>query len=74
MILKYKKLGMLNILIKSLCIIVIAQSTLFSVIAITRIPVGRLTIPMVIVVYLFTLYALTHNYENKLEKIKEENK
>ena len=65
---------MLNILIKTLCTIVIAQATLFSVIAITRIPVGRLTIPMVIVVYLFTLYALTHNYENKLEKIKEENK
>ena len=74
MILKYKKLGMLNILIKSLCTIVIAQATLFSVIAITRIPVGRLTIPMVIVVYLFTLYVLTHNYEKKLEKIREENK
>ena len=74
MILKYKKLGMLNILIKTLCTIVIAQATLFSVIAITRIPVGRLTIPMVIVVYLFTIYVLTHNYENKLDKIKEENK
>ncbi|MEE0865432.1 MAG: hypothetical protein U0L98_01320 [Clostridia bacterium] len=74
MMLKYKKLGMLNILIKTLCTIVIAQVTLFSVIAITRIPVGRLTIPMVIVVYLVTLYTLTHNYENKLDKIGEENK
>ena len=74
MILKYKKIGMLNILVKTLCTIVIAQATLFSVIAITRIPVGRLTIPMVIVVYLATLYTLTHSYENKLDKIKEENK
>mgnify|MGYP002516715009 CR=1 FL=1 len=74
MMLKYKKLGMLNILIKTLCTIVIAQVTLFSVIAITRIPVGRLTIPLVIVVYLVTLYTLTHNYENKLDKIGEENK
>lgn len=74
MMLKYKKLGMLNILIKTICTIVIAQVTLFSVIAITRIPVGRLTIPMVIVVYLVTLYTLTHNYENKLDKIGEENK
>ena len=74
MMLKYKKLGMLNILIKTLCTIVIVQATLFSFIAITRIPVGRLTIPMVVVIYLFTLYVLTHNYENKLDKIKKENK
>ena len=73
MMLKYKKLGMINILIKSLCTIVLAQVTLFSVIAITRIPVGRITMPMVIVVYLTSLYILTHNYENKLDKVKEEN-
>ena len=74
MILKYKKLGMINILVKTLCTIVIAQATLFSVIAITRIPVGRITISMVIVVYLVTLYTLTQNYEKKIDKIKEKNK
>lgn len=74
MILKYKKLGMINILVKTLCTIVIAQATLFSIIAITRIPVGRITISMVIVVYLVTLYTLTQNYEKKIDKIKEKNK
>lgn len=74
MLLKYKKLGMVNVLIKTIGAIVITQVVLFSVIAITRIPVGRLTIPMVIVVYLGTAFALTHDYENKLAKIKEESK
>ena len=72
MILKYKKLGMLNILIKTLCTIVIAQATLFSVIAITRIPVGRLTIPMVIIIYLTSLFIYTGNKEKQLAKIKED--
>lgn len=74
MLLKYKKIGMVNVLIKTIGAIVITQAVLFSAIAITRIPVGRLTIPMVIVVYLGTLFALTHDYENKLAKIKEESK
>lgn len=74
MILRYKKLGLLKIFIKTLCTIVIAQATLFSIIAITRISVGRMTIPMVITVYLATLFILINNFEKKLDKIKEENK
>ena len=44
-------------------------------IAITRIPIGRLTIPMVILVYLLTLFGITTKFEKDLSKKKlEENK
>lgn len=74
MILKYKKLGMINILLTTLITITTTQATLFSLIAITRIPVGRFTIPMVITVFFITLFVLTHNFENKLDKVKEDKK
>lgn len=74
MILKYKKIGMINVFIKTLCMLIIIQVTLFSVIAITRIPVGRLTIPMVIVAYFVSLFVLTHNFEKQLDIIKQKNK
>lgn len=72
MMIRYKKLGAIKILLKTICSIIIAQAALLSIIAITRVPVGRLTIPMVIIVYIVTLFALTNNFENKLTEIKEE--
>lgn len=72
MMIRYKKLGTIKILLKTICSIIIAQAALLSIIAITRVPVGRLTIPMVIIVYIVTLFALTNNFENKLTEIKEE--
>lgn len=74
MILKYKKLGVLKILLKTIFTIVFSQAALFSVIAITRIPVGRFTIPMVITLYLASIFILTHNFEKQLDKVKEDNK
>ena len=72
MILRYKKLGISKVLIETILTIVIPQAVLFSVIAITRIPVGRLTIPMVIIIYLTSLFIYTGNKEKQLAKIKEE--
>ena len=72
MILRYKKLGISKVLIETILTIVIPQAVLFSVIAITRIPVGRLTIPMVIVIYLTSLFIYTGKKERQLTKIKEE--
>lgn len=72
MMLRYKKIGISKVLIKTILTIVIPQAVLFSVIAITRIPVGRLTIPMVIVIYLTSLFIYTCNEEKQLAKIKEE--
>lgn len=72
MMIRYKKLGAIKILLKTICSIVVAQAVLLSIIAITRVPVGRSTIPMVIIVYIVTLFVLTNNLENKLAEIKEE--
>lgn len=75
MAVRYRKIGIGKTLLKTILISVVAQATLLSVIAITRIPVGRLTIPMIVTVYMLTLVGLTTNFENKLEiKKEEENK
>ena len=75
MMVRYRKLGAIKILLKAAFILVIAQATLFSVIAITRIPIGRLTIPLVLVVYVLSLLGVTNCFEKKLaSKKQEENK
>ena len=71
MAIRYRKLGIVKTILKVVIISVVAQATLLGVIAITRIPIGRLTIPMVIVIYMLTLVGLTSNFEKKL---KENNK
>ena len=72
---RYYKLNVVKVIAKSIGIMVLAQVLLFSVIAITRIPIGRLTIPMVILVYLLTLFGITTKFEKDLSKKKlEENK
>ena len=69
---KYIKLGSLKTVLKVTLIIVVSQALLFSVIAITRYPIGRLTIPMVITVYLFTLLVITTKLEKHLKDKKEQ--
>lgn len=68
---RYYKLGIIKTTLKVIAILAITQVELFSIIALTRIPVGRLTIPMVIIVYLITLLGITSNLE-KCNKIKKE--
>lgn len=74
MVIRYRKLGMIKTGVKVVVISIVAQAVLFSVIAITRIPVGRLTIPMMVAVYLFTLLGITNMLEKRLAEKKEENK
>lgn len=74
MAIRYRKIGVLRTLLKTIATSVIAQAVLLSIIAITRIPVGRLTIPMIVTVYMLTLVGLTTNLEKKLEIKKEEEK
>lgn len=70
---RYHKLGIIKTLLKTVGISVLAQLILLSIMAITRIPVGRLTIPMVIIVYMLTLIGITDNFEKKMLKINEDN-
>ena len=73
MAVRYRKLGVIKTLVKTVVISVVAQATLLSVMAITRIPIGIVTIPLVITVYLLTLIGLTSYFEKQLiNKNKEE--
>ena len=72
MMIRYYKLNSIKILLKTIGIVIYTQVILFSIIAITRIPVGRLTIPMVLTVYLLTLFGCTSKFENKLNLKKVE--
>ena len=69
---RYYKLSTVKVVLKSIGILLLSQVLLFSVIAITRIPIGRLTIPMVILVYLLTLFGMTSRYEKNLANKKKE--
>ena len=72
---RYYKLNSLKVLVKSGVIIVLAQLVLLGIMAITRMPVGKFTIPFVLVVYLISNYICTSMFDADLEKIKvEENK
>lgn len=73
MAIRYYKLGMVSTLGKTIAMLVIAQATLLSVMAIARIPIGRLTIPLVLATYVLSLVGMTTYFENNLrEKKKEE--
>lgn len=70
---RYKKIGSIKTIFKTLGIIILMQLVLFSIIAIARIPVGRVTIPLVLGVYLLTLIGITTNLEKELKtKVSEE--
>lgn len=74
MAIRYSKLGMFLTIAKTLGTLIIAQAVLISVIAITRIPLGRITLPLVLVVYILSLLGITIHAERKLAEKKETEK
>lgn len=72
MAIRYSKLGSIKIVSKTILALLVSEAVLVSVLAITRIPIGRLTIPMVLIVYLLTLLGITTNMEKKREINKQE--
>lgn len=72
MAIRYYKLGLIKTLFKTIAILIVAQATLLSIMAIARIPIGRLTIPLVIAVYLVSLIGITSYLEKNLAKKKKE--
>lgn len=63
---RYFKLNSLKVIGKTILIVVLAQALLFSAITITRIPIGRLTMPMVLTVYMLSLAYCTTKFEKEL--------
>ena len=73
MAIRYRKLGVIKTLLKTVLILIVAELVLLSIMAITRIPIGIVTIPLVITVYLLTLIGLTTYFEKQLtNKINKE--
>lgn len=75
MAIRYRKLGMVKTILETAFLLVVAQAVLLSVMAITRIPIGRVTIPLVLVVYVLSLLGVSNCFEKKLaDEKQEENK
>ena len=72
MAIRYHKLGVIKVLLKTIFATVVVELILLSLIAICRIPVGRLTILMVLTVYLLTLVGITTRFEKQLKNKKGE--
>ena len=68
---KYRKIGVYKVMLITAISLIVMTALLGSIIAIARIPVGRFTMPMELLVYLLTLVGVTTIMENKLEEIKE---
>lgn len=72
MAVRYYQLGMVKTILKTGLTVVLAQAVLASVVVITRIPIGRVTIPLVLTVYVLSLLGMTTCLEKALSKKKKE--
>lgn len=62
MAIRYYKVGILKVIIRTVCIPILGELLLLSIIAITRIPVGRFIPVLVIIMYVLTiLYVIRKN-------------
>lgn len=74
MAVRYYKIGIIKTLLSAVLIVVMAQVVLFSIMAIIRVPIGRLTIPIVLTIYLLSWTVITTNFEKKLTEKKQQAK
>ena len=68
---RYRKLGIISTMAKTIAIIVVLQLVLFSLMAIVEIPIGKFTIPLVLFVYFVSMLGITIKFENELKQIKD---
>lgn len=69
LMIRYYKLNSFKVLAQSVGIIVLAQLVLLGIMAITRMQMGKLTIPFVLVVYVLSMLITTKKFDDDLEKI-----
>lgn len=68
---RYNKIGIVKATIGTAAVLIWAQTILFSIMAIARIPIGMLTGSMIFIVYIVTLIATTTYLEKRIAEIKE---
>ena len=67
-IIRYRKLGILNVLLKIFKINVLAQGIYFSAFAITRLSINRLTLPVALLIVIITLFITFYKLEKDKDK------
>ena len=70
-LIRFRKLGWKEVLLKTLFFPVIAELLMYSIMAIVRIPFGRITIALSIGLYVAVIIVLTYLFEEKRNKIME---
>lgn len=73
-VIRYKKLGVLKVLVQTILGLTITEALVFSIIVISRIIIGNNIVTVMFVTYVVAIIALTSMFENKLQKIKLEEK
>lgn len=73
-IIRYKKVGILQILTTSLITIVGVQLLYLSIYALVRIPVNQLTMPISVLLFVVSFIVLIEVYERKIVRIKKSQK
>lgn len=71
---RFHKLGIVKTVLKVSGIVVLAEVLLLALMAITRFPIGRYTLPLILFVYLVTMLGITIKLENKLKNNNTEEK
>ena len=72
LVVRYYKLSVKRILLEAVITFSLVQIILFSSMAIIGIPIGRLTIPLVLMAYLLSMLVITNKFERELRKIEKE--
>lgn len=73
-IVRYRKLGIIKTALSYLLYTGAVQAVFFGVIAISRFPINRFVVPVVLMLYIITITALSFKNEKKLENMKVEEK
>lgn len=73
-VIRYKKIGIRNVLLASILPIIIIQLLLFSIYAITRLPINEYTMPISMLLYIITVIVIIEKFEKDLQNIIQEEK
>ena len=71
---RYRKLGIIKTALSYLLYTGAVQAVFFGVLAISRFPINRFVVPVVLMLYIITITALSFKNEKKLENMKVEEK
>lgn len=73
-IIRYKKYGIVKIILETLGSILILEATLFSIYAIARIPINSITMPISVILFVIVIIGLMEKLKKEETKIKEKEK